>query len=84
MREGDEVLVVGPVQREADVGGQAGSYRDAPSKLVLRPGSHGLAAVRDVSSLARYAAPTLIVTTLVVGATLAAMVAGGYAFVSVP
>jgi hypothetical protein len=73
LREGDEVLVVGHVQREADASGQAGSYRDAPTKLVMRPGKDiGLAAVRDVSSLIKYAAPTLIIS----GALIAAMIGG--------
>ena len=43
LRDGDEVLLLGTVQREADAAGQAGSYRDAPMKLVMRPGKQGLA-----------------------------------------
>jgi hypothetical protein len=74
LREGDEVLVLGVARKEADAGGTAGSYRDAPTKLVMRPGPGiGLAAVRDVSSLIRYAAPTLVISGLVVAATLAGM-----------
>lgn len=79
LREGDEVLVVGHAQREADAGGQAGSYRDAPTKLVMRAGSDvGLAAVRDVSSLIKYAAPTLIISGLLI-----AVMIGGIGMISV-
>ena len=79
LREGDEVLVVGHVQREADAGGQSANYRDAPTKLVMRPGRGGLAAVRDVSSLIRYAVPTLIVTTIAICAALGGVGVGGWA-----
>ncbi len=82
LREGDEVLLVGMAQREADVSGEAGGYRDAPTKLVIRAGGPvGLAAVRDASSLIRYAAPTLVVTTIVVAAALASVGVGAWAFV---
>jgi hypothetical protein len=80
LREGDEVVVVGVAQREADVGGQAGNYRDAPTKLVIRPGGGvGLAAVRDVASLMRYAVPTLVITAIVIAAALAGVGVGGWA-----
>jgi hypothetical protein len=79
LREGDEVLVVGHVQREADVGGQSSNYRDAPTKWVMRPGRGGLAAVRDVSSLIRYAVPTLIMTTVAICAALGGIGVGGWA-----
>jgi hypothetical protein len=79
LREGDEVLLVGHASREADPGGQSGSYRDAPTKLVMRAGSEvGLAAIRDVSTLVKYAAPTLIVSGLLVAAML-----GGFGMIGV-
>jgi hypothetical protein len=80
LRNGDEVLLIGSVHREADAAGQAGSYRAAPTKLVMRPGPQGLAAVRDVSSLIKYAAPTLIICSILI----AAMVGGvGFALVGI-
>jgi hypothetical protein len=80
LRDGDEVLLVGLVQREADVSGQAGNYRDAPTKLVMRPGGPvGLAAVRDVSSLIRYAAPTLLISSIAIAVAWAGVFVGGWA-----
>src|SRR3954453_13227854 len=77
--EGDEGLRAGQASREADPGDQSGSYRDAPTKLVMRAGSDvGLAAIRDVSTLVKYAAPTLIIS----GLLIAAMV-GGFGMIGV-
>jgi hypothetical protein len=63
LREGDQVSVVGTARREVEADGGMGNYRDAPTKIVLRPGRGlGLAAVRDAGVLVRYAGPTLLWT----------------------
>jgi hypothetical protein len=67
LHDGDEIFLVGLAQREADPTGQAGSYREAPTKMVIRPGGPvGLAAVREASSLVKYALPTLVVSAILI------------------